>query len=213
MAALFRDRLDAALQLADQLKPLKLDDGIVLAIPRGGVPIGWILARELHLPLDVLMSKKIGHPMNREFAVGSVTLHDLVLSEAADEVPRDYIESEVKRLRESLQERYSRFTGGREPYPVKGKEVIVVDDGLATGNTMLVCIEDIRKREPARIIVAVPVSSRSAARKIKEKVDRFVCLDIPSDFFAVGEFYEDFSEVSDEQVADLLKGTPASAGF
>ena len=207
MAALFHDRLEAAALLSARLKPLKLNNGIVLAIPRGGVPIGWVLARDLRLPLDVLMSKKIGHPMNKEFAVGSVTLHDLVLSEAAGEVPEDYLQSEVRRLRQNLEERYNRFTGGRDPFPLKGKEVILVDDGLATGNTMLVCLEDIRKREPALIMVAVPVSSRSAARKIEDRVDQFICLEIPQEFYAVGEFYEDFSEVTDQQVEDLLKGT------
>jgi predicted phosphoribosyltransferase len=150
------------------------------------------------------MSKKIGHPNNEEFAVGSVTLQNFVLSDAAANLPETYITSEVKRLRESLHTKYNYFTGGRKPYPLKGKDVIIVDDGLATGNTMLACIDDIRKQEPKSIIVAVPVSSRSAASKIQPHVDQFVCLEIPVDFYAVGEFYEDFSEVTDQTVIDLL---------
>jgi predicted phosphoribosyltransferase len=211
MRKLFLNRGEAARLLVDELKRLKIADGIVLAIPRGGVPIGAVVARDLRVPLDLMMSKKIGHPMNEEFAVGSVTLHDVVLSDAAANLPKSYITSEVKRLRESLQVKYDSFTGGRKPYPLKGKRAIIVDDGLATGNTMLVCIDDIRKQNPKSIIVAVPVSSRSAARKVQAQVDQFICLETPFEFYAVGEFYEDFSEVQDQEVIDLLKATNASA--
>ena len=204
---MFRDRTHAAFLLAKKLKQLKMTDGIILAIPRGGVPIGSIIAKELHLSLDLLMSKKIGHPLNREFAIGSVTLNDLVLDEIAAKLPKAYIDGEVKRLRESLQKKYSHFSKGRKPYDLTGKNAIIVDDGLATGNTMLACIEDVRKRNPKSIIVAVPVSSLSAAEKVGDLVDRFVCLDIPLEFGAVGEFYEDFSEVPDQMVIDLLAST------
>lgn len=204
---MFRDRTHAAFMLVKKLKQLKIADGVVLAIPRGGVPIGSIIAKEFHFPLDLLMSKKIGHPRNEELAIGSVTLNDLVLDDIAATLPKAYVDTEVKRLRESLSKRYSHFTKGRRPYGLKGKNVIIVDDGLATGNTMLASIEGVRLQNPKSIIVAVPVSSLSAAEKLNGVVDQFVCLDIPLDFRAVGEFYIDFSEVPDQMVIDLLANT------
>ena len=202
---MFPDRVHAAFMLAKKLKEIKVGHGIVLAIPRGGVPIGSVIARELEIPLDLAMSKKIGHPMNAELAIGSLTLNDLVLDPIAEKLPKAYISTEVKKLRVNLEKRYNQFTKGRKPYNLKGKDVIVVDDGLATGNTMLACIDDIRKQGANSIIVAVPVSSRSAAAKIQDQIDHFVCLEIPSNFFAVGDFYQDFSEVPDALVVDLLK--------
>lgn len=210
MNKLFQDRNEAASLLVARLKEIKISDGIVLAIPRGGVPIGFVIATELHLPLDLVMSKKIGHPLNEEFAIGSVTLNDLVLNDTAANLPEAYVSSEVKRIRESLQKKYSQLSGGGKPFPLKGKDVIIVDDGLATGSTMLACIDDIRKQFPNSIIVAVPVSSRSAAVKIRSWVDKFICLNTPWDFFAVGEFYQDFSEVPDQIVMDLLASSKAS---
>jgi predicted phosphoribosyltransferase len=201
---MFRDRIQAAYTLAQQLKPLKITNGIVLSIPRGGVPVGFIIAQELSLPMDLLMSKKIGYPGNPEFAIGSVTFDDIILDDSSSEISPTYISKETRKIRGEIQKRYARFTGGRNPPELKGRDVIVVDDGLATGNTMLACVKSLRKQNPKSIIVAVPVSSQSAAEKLQAVVDQFICLDVPSEFFAVGEFYEDFSEVTDDMVIDFL---------
>jgi predicted phosphoribosyltransferase len=201
---MFRDRIQAAYTLAQQLKPLKIANGIVLSIPRGGVPVGFVIAQELSLPMDLLMSKKIGYPGNPEFAIGSVTFDDIILDDSSSEISPTYISKETRKIRGEIQKRYARFTGGRNPPELKGRDVIVVDDGLATGNTMLACVKSLRKQNPKSIIVAVPVSSQSAAEKLQAVVDQFICLDVPSEFFAVGEFYEDFSEVTDDMVIDFL---------
>lgn len=204
---MFQNRAQAAILLAQRLKSLKITDGIVLAIPRGGVPIGSIIAQQLDLPLDLVMSKKIGHPGNPEFAIGSVTLNDLILDGDAAKLPQAFISAEVRKIRNDILKKYTRFTQGREPLAITGKDVIVVDDGLATGNTMLASIESLRKQSPKSIIAAVPVSSVAAAQKIKAVVDQFVCLEIPKIFYGVGEFYDDFAEVPDKMVIDLLANT------
>ena len=204
---MFRDRAEAAFVLAHQLKPLKITNGIIMAIPRGGVPIGSIIAQQLDLPLDLAMSKKIGHPGNPEFAIGSVTLDDLVLDGDAARLPQTFLTAEVRKIREDILKKYNRFTKGSKPPSVEGKDVVLVDDGLATGNTMFASIESLRKQKPHSIIVAVPVSSIAAAAKIKLVADQFVCLEVSKTFYGVGEFYEDFSEVPDQMVIDLLAHT------
>jgi predicted phosphoribosyltransferase len=200
----FHDRTHAAFLLADALKKYHQHDAVVLAIPRGGVPIGYTIAHQLSLPLEVVMVKKIGHPFNPEYAIGSVSPTEIILGNT-EEATQKYIKNEVKRLRESMKEKYTLFMDGREPVDLKNKIAILVDDGLATGNTMLACIEHIRKKNPQKIVVAVPVSSDSAYRKIKDKADEIVCLYTSSDFYAVGQFYDNFSEVSDETVAQLIQ--------
>jgi putative phosphoribosyl transferase len=208
---MFRDRAEAAFLLAHHLKPLKISNGIVMAIPRGGVPIGSIIAHQLDLPLDLAMSKKIGHPGNPEFAIGSVTLDDLVLDGDAARLPQAFISAEVRKIREDILKRYNRFTKGNKPPSVEGRDVILVDDGLATGNTMFASIQSLRKQKPKSIIVAVPVSSVAAAAKIKAVADQFVCLEVSKTFYGVGESYKDFSEVPDQMVIDLLAQTNPEA--
>jgi len=201
---MFQNRAQAAIILAQRLKSLKINNGIVMAIPRGGVPIGSIIAQQLDLPLDLVMSKKLGHPGNPEFAIGSVTLDDLVLDGDAARLPQAFISAEVKKIREDISKRYNRFTKGRKSPSLEGKDVIVVDDGLATGNTMFASIESLRKQHPNSIIVAVPVSSTAAAQKVKAVADQFICLEVPKIFYGVGQFYDDFAEVPDKMVIGLL---------
>lgn len=200
---MFHDRTHAAFQMAHELRKYHRENAIILAIPRGGVPIGYTIAHQLALPLEVVLVKKIGHPGNPEYAIGSVSATELILSDT-EGISEEYIKSEIKRLRKVMQEKYVVFMQDRKPADLTGKIAILVDDGLATGNTMLACMEHVRKNNPKKIVVAVPVSSNSAHRKIKDKADELICLYTSADFYAVGQFYENFSEVTDETVAQLI---------
>lgn len=201
---IFHDRTHAAFLLADELKKYHRPNAIILAIPRGGVPLGYTIAHQLSLPMEVVLVKKIGHPDNPEYAIGSVSSSELILTDTAG-ISEEYIQNEIKRLRKVMSEKYTVIMNGQKPTSLKGKTAILVDDGLATGNTMLACIEHVRKSNPKKIVVAVPVSSHSAHRKIKEAADELICLYTSADFYAVGQFYENFSEVTDETVAHLIK--------
>ena len=199
----FNDRYDAAMQLAPLLEKYKNEKGVILAVPRGGVPIGYYLAKYLDFPLDLLMTKKLGHPGNEEFAIGAVSLEGSIIEETTG-VPEQYIREETRRIREQLKERYIKFMGNKEPVDIKGKIIIVVDDGVATGRTILSTIKILRNKEPRKIVVAVPVASEEAADRIREVVDDFICLHTPYPFYGVGRFYADFTQVEDEDVLLLL---------
>ncbi|HQV61706.1 MAG: phosphoribosyltransferase [Chitinophagaceae bacterium] len=199
----FNDRYDAAMQLAPLLEKYKNEKGVILAVPRGGVPIGYYLAKYLDFPLDLLMTKKLGHPGNEEFAIGAVSLEGSIVEETTG-VPEQYIREETRRIREQLKERYIKFMGNKEPVDIKGKIIIVVDDGVATGRTILSTIKILRNKEPRKIVVAVPVASEEAADRIREVVDDFICLHTPYPFYGVGRFYADFTQVEDEDVLLLL---------
>src|SRR5438034_2582118 len=198
----FSDRYDAAMQLAQRLEKYKDEDGVILAVPRGGVPIGYYLAKHLDFTLDLLMTKKLGHPANDEFAIGAVGIESIIIEEAY-QIPKEYIQQQTKRIRQELIERYKKFMGDREPAVLKNKIVIVVDDGVATGRTILATLKMLRSKEPKKLVVAVPVAAQEAAEKIKQEVDDFICLYIPEPFYGVGRFYKDFSQTSDEEVAAL----------
>lgn len=199
----FEDRHDAARQLIPHLKKYAGENVLVLAIPRGGVPIGCEVAKAYGWPLDILLTKKIGHPANPEFAIGSVSLEgEAIDPDYAFETA--YIDAEIKRIRRLLKDRYQLFMGNRQPHCMEGKTVIVTDDGIATGHTMLASLDVVRNHHPKQIVVAIPVAPPAAARLLKQKADDLICLQTPYDFSAVGQFYESFSQVSDEEVLELL---------
>jgi putative phosphoribosyl transferase len=200
----FTDRFDAAMQLVPLLEKYKQEEGVILAVPRGGVPIGYYLAKHLDFALDLLMTKKLGHPANEEFAIGAVGIETDILDEAY-QIPREYIQQQTKRIRQELIDRYKKFMGSREPTVLKDKIVIVVDDGVATGKTILATLKMLRAKNPKKLVVAVPVASRQAAENIKKEVDDFICLYTPEPFYGVGRFYNDFSQTTDEEVSALLK--------
>ncbi|MEN2284119.1 phosphoribosyltransferase family protein [Algoriphagus sp. SE2] len=203
----FKNRKEAALLLVEKLMDYKDKDAVVLAIPRGGVPIGYIIAKSLNLPLEIVLSKKIGHPFHKEYAIGAVTLKNRILSPAANDIPDDYIEEETKKIKENLRQRFQKFCGDKEEMNLHGKILLVVDDGVATGNTVLSIIEMLREEKPKKIVIAIPVSPPDAFQNLQNSpfVDEVICLIVPNDFRAVGQFYEDFSEVDDEQVKDFLE--------
>jgi predicted phosphoribosyltransferase len=200
----FRDRADAAQQLIPYLDKYKNENGLVLAVPRGGVPIGYPIARRYNLPLELLMTKKIGHPYHAELAIGAVSLEDHIVDEQFG-IDQTYIAGEIVRIRKALKENYKKFMGNHKPMDLKGKVVIIVDDGIATGNTILSSIKMLRKRKPEKIIVAVPVAPAGVAEKIRKEVDDFICLYSPEPFIGVGLHYVDFTQVEDEEVIRLLR--------
>jgi predicted phosphoribosyltransferase len=203
---MFKDRFDAGKKLAKALQHYKNRDGVVLAVPRGGVEIGYVLAQELDLPLEIVLSKKIGHPNQPEFAIGAVSLESRIVNERPD-VSDEYIEKETSRLRQLLRERYKSYYGDRQPLSLEDKIVIIVDDGIATGNTLLSTVELVRHHRPRWVVVAIPVAPPDSLRHIEQAkgVDEVVCLLAPRDFYAVGQFYENFEQVEDEEVVRLLK--------
>lgn len=203
---ILKDRIEAGLLLSEKLKKYQNSNTIILAVPRGGVPVGYIIAKSLHLPLDIVLSKKIGHPNNKEFAIGAVSMDSMIIDEHP-EVPKKYIEDEIIRLRKLMQNKYEIYMGNREPLDIKGKNIILVDDGIATGNTLLASITMLRKRNPAKIIVAVPVLPYDTVPVFEKNADEFVYLIASKYFRGVGSFYENFNQVEDDEVIRLLNVT------
>lgn len=201
---MIHNRQEAALMLADRLEKYKGEPGVVLAIPRGGVPVAAPIAKRLGMPLEVILSKKVGHPSNPEFAIGYVSLESVSVDERA-KVPQDYLETEIARVRQKLQEKYELYMGNRKHEDLKGKVAIIVDDGIATGKTLMGTIDLVKKQGPKRIVVAVPVAPPAAVDQISEVVDELVCYLVPPNFQAVGQFYEEFYQVSDELVINMLQ--------
>jgi putative phosphoribosyl transferase len=204
MHPFFKNRDHATSLLLPYLDKYKNGNGVVMAIPRGGVPIAHHVAKHLNLPLELLMTKKIGHPAHKEFAIGAVSLEDHILDQYQN-IPSAYIDQEISRIRESLKQRYKMFMGNHRPADLKNRIVIIIDDGVATGNTILSSISMIRKKEPEKIVVAVPVAPKETVERIKRAVDDLICVYMPEPFIGVGMHYQDFSEVSDEEVIRLLK--------
>ncbi len=190
--------------MAGKLEMYKGTNAVIIAIPRGGVAVGYEMAKLLNLPLDILLSKKIGHPSNKEYAIGSVSLDSSILGERYD-IPEDYIHDEIKRIRETLKKKYEMYTGNYIPTDIKNRTVIIVDDGIATGSTLLATIEMLQKSSPEKIVAAIPVLPRSAIAKVKDKTDELYYLLAPQHFVAVGSFYENFEQVTDEEVMEMLK--------
>jgi putative phosphoribosyl transferase len=201
---MFQDRIDAGLALAQHLLHYKNANAIVMAVPRGGVPVAFPVAKILYLPLEIILSKKIGHPLHKEFAIGAVSLTGRFIAPNAH-VPQQYIDKETENIRWQLQQMYKTFMGNKQPAYVKNKTVIIIDDGIATGHTMLSTIEMIQNESPDKVVVAVPVASQQAAKMLSESVDEFISVITPPHFRAVGEFYENFTQVSDEEVMHILE--------
>lgn len=202
--SVFIDRFDGGRQLAERLKAYAGQNAVVLAIPRGGLQTGYAVATTLKLPLDVVLIKKIGHPYNPELAIGAVSLTGRVLNEEIP-APEEYIEAETRRLREVLKRRHEQYQADRPPLDLQGRIAIIVDDGIATGSTMLATIELVKTLKPAKTIMAVPVAPPHSLEKFRRVVDEVVCLESPEYFMAVGQFYERFPQVEDEEAIRLLR--------
>jgi predicted phosphoribosyltransferase len=206
----FLDRAEAGRELGDRLaeKYASRDDVLVLALPRGGVAVGREVAEILDAPLDALVVRKLGFPGQDELAMGAIASGGArVLNEALLEqtgLPRDRVDAVVARELDELRRREQLYRGALPPPDVAGKIVIVVDDGLATGSTMLAAVQALRSQEPARIVAAVPTAPPQTCTALEEVADEVVCLRQPHPFYAVGLSYEDFSEVGDDEVRRLL---------
>ncbi|TDE27749.1 phosphoribosyltransferase [Flavobacterium ranwuense] len=201
---ILKDRIEAGLLLSEKLKKYQNSNTIIIAVPRGGVPVGYVIAKNLHLPLDIVLSKKIGHPNNKEFAIGAVSSDSMILDEHSN-IPKKYIDDEIIRLRKLMKEKYELYVGNRKPQDIKGKNIILVDDGIATGNTLLASIAMLRKKKPAKIIVATPVIPYDTVPVFKKNTDEFVYLMAPKYFSGVSGFYEEFNQVEDKEVIQLLR--------
>lgn len=202
--ALFRDRESAAIRLSEALAGFRGIPGVVLAVPRGGVPLGKVIAKSLDWPLQPLMIKKLGHPQNPEYAIGAVSTEGVFIEGLHPEVSAEFIQQESERLSLLLRKRQDLFMKGRAPVSLAGKPVLIVDDGAATGRTLVAGVKSVRRQGPSRIVVAVPVASAEALVRLREVADEVVCLAAPDEFFGVGQFYTEFPQVEDEEVQRLL---------
>jgi putative phosphoribosyl transferase len=211
---MFRDRTDAGEQLAQALIGYKGEPVVVYALPRGGVVLAVEIARALDAPLDLIVVRKIGHPLSQEYAIGAVAEDGYVVTNPAETATLDarWIERAASAELKEAQRRRALFMRGRSPVAVKDKIAIIVDDGLATGLTMQAAIHEIRNRGPREVVVAVPVGAAQTVDRLRQEVDRLVVLYVPSGLFgAVGAFYSRFDQVSDEEVV-MLMTQPTAAG-
>ena len=214
----FRDRREAGRELAHRLSGAYGDrpDVVVLALPRGGVPVGYEIAQALRVPLDVMIVRKLGVPSHEELAMGAIASGNIrVLNE---EVVRQLnisdavIEQVSRQEHEELLRRERAYRGGRPSVPVEGRTVMWVDDGLATGSTLRAAIATVRQRHPAKIVVAVPTAAPETCQELRAEADDVHCLTTPTPFFGVGQWYVDFSQTSDQEVRDLLDRAAALVG-
>jgi putative phosphoribosyl transferase len=219
MSASFRNRDQAGRALAGRLLAMKLPQPIVvLALPRGGVPIGLHVARALHAPLDLVLVRKIGAPMQPELAVAAVVdgeppdIVDDEQTQAACGVSRDYVLAQASQQQQENVRRREAYLHGRPPLPLEGATAIVVDDGIATGTTVRAALLALRRRRPARLVLAVPVAPVDTLERLRVEVDDVVCLVQPQPFHAIGLHYADFRQVDDEEVRAALDAAAASAG-
>lgn len=207
---IFRDRQDAGIQLADRLKGYKHSgEAIVLALPRGGVVTGFEIAKVLDLPMDVLIVRKIGFPGQSEFGIGAVSetgtvvLNSAIISSYG--VEDEYIQLEIARQKEEVERRLRIYRKGKRILDLEGKKIILVDDGVATGATLKAAISALKKEKIKGLIAAIPVSPPETAEELKGMVDELICLNTPADFMAVGNYYDDFQQVPDETVVEMLE--------
>ncbi|MFH0867981.1 MAG: phosphoribosyltransferase family protein [Candidatus Woesearchaeota archaeon] len=202
---IFKDRHEAGQQLAKELSKYKnKKDVIVLGIPRGGVEVAFNIAKTLKVPLSIIVTKKISHPHESEFAIGAVSPGNYIIDENyAGEADEDYIEDTINEMNAEIKRLYKEYTRGKLPQ-LKNKIAIIVDDGLATGYTMLAAIKYIKSKNPKKVIAAIPVSAQDSYEKVKAIVDEVVCLQVPIFFSAVGSFYQDFTQLEDEEVKYYL---------
>lgn len=208
---MFADRRDAGRALAVALARFRNQHPVVLAIPRGGVPVGYEIARALDAPLDILIARKLGAPGQEELGIGALADGDhpeTVMNQEVlglIDVPESYLRAEIARELEEIHRRQRVYRGDRPPVPVAGKVAIVVDDGIATGGSIRAALRSLKRRNPARIVVAVPVAPRETVRALGAEADEVIALNMPEYFGAVAEFYQDFRQTSDDDVILLLK--------
>ena len=212
---MFPNRREAGRRLAERLRHLRQEQPLVLALPRGGVPVGFEIAAALDAPLDIVLVRKIGVPWQPELALGAVVdgaspqvlINDKLAAELG--IERAYIEGETARQLEEIERRRKLYLDGRPQTPIAGKTVVVVDDGIATGATMHIALRAVRKAGAGRIVLAVPVAPADTLAEFRAEADEIVCLSEPSPFIAVGAHYARFPQLEDEDVVSLLEAAHA----
>ncbi len=214
---MFLDRRDAGSKLASKLLKYKDNkDVLVLALPRGGVVTGYEVARALGVPLDVLIVRKIGVPWQPELAAGALSetgalvINKLVVS--GYRISKEFLEKEVSRQKEEISRRIELYRNGKGIAGLEDKIIILIDDGVATGATMKAAVETLREAKIGKLVVALPVSPADTAEELRRMSDEFVCIETHDDFLAVGNYYQDFTQVSDEEVVDLLERSKKEKG-
>jgi putative phosphoribosyl transferase len=207
--ALFMDRREAGRRLAEALERFHDEEPLVVALPRGGVPVGFEVAKALVAPLDIVLVRKLGAPFNPEYGIGAIAEGGIRFVRREDAeltgITDEELESVVARESAELERRRRLYRGGEEPYPVEGRTAILVDDGIATGGTAVAAGQALKARGAARVILAVPVAPPGTRERLGDDFDEIVCLDQPHGFFGIGQFYVDFGQVGDEEVIELLE--------
>lgn len=207
---MFRDRTDAGDRLAASLRDHDISADLVLAIPRGGLPVGRAVADELSLPLDVVVARKLGAPSNPELALGAVAsdgsswLNTSLIDRLG--VSDEYVERRHDAEATAARDKLERYRRGRPPLELTGRTVVVVDDGVATGATTIACLRQVRAADVARVVLAVPVAPPETLTRLTEEADDVVCVETPRWFTAVGAYYDDFTQVADDEARALLDG-------
>ncbi len=200
----FQNRQHAAYLLSERLIQYKHSDAVIMAIPHGGVPVGYYLAKELHLPLDAIGCKKLEHPGDHNKSIGSVSSDEVIMHEASQSIPQDYLYHQIRMIQISLLKENENYSG-LNPHPIlKDRTVIVVDDFLKTGDTMLACIKSIKKQQPGKVIIAVPIATPEAIDLLAVAVDEIIYLVMEPEFHRVNKWYDDFPQVSEGTVCILL---------
>lgn len=204
---MFKNRIDGGEQLAKLLKKYQGEDAVIFALPRGGVVTGKVISRELNLPMGLLIVRKIGAPFNPEYAIAAVSESGLVTKnqDEVDNVNPDWFKTAVADQMYEINRRRRVYWGNRKPIEIENKIVIIVDDGIATGLSIMAAINEIKKKKPKKIVVAVPVAPQETALKMEKEVGEFISVYIP-DYYegAVGDYYEDFGQVEDKDVVKIL---------
>lgn len=208
-SSMFKNRLDAGEKLAPLLAPYAGTNAIILAIPRGGVVVGQVIARSLKLPLDIVVTRKIGAPGDEEYAIGAIDIDGTGTFNEKEiaTVDKKWLEEMIAREKKEAERRFARYRGTREPLDLKGRTVIIVDDGIATGLTVKAAIQYARKMGAEKVVVASPVASKDTAEELSRITETKILM-VPPLFFAVGQFYKDFPQISDEDVIAILKEHP-----
>lgn len=211
----FYDRKEAGQRLAQKLKPQKLKpkNSIILALPRGGVIVAKEVAKVLKIPLDIIVVRKIGYPQNPEYAIGAVgESGKAVLGKEELGISKEYIEEQIKKERQEIERRLREYRGERETPDLKDKTVLLIDDGLATGLSMKAAVKEVEVKNPDKVIVAVPVAPPETVEELKKEADlprgkagKIICLETPSPFFAIGNFYTNFPQITDQEVKEALE--------
>ena len=206
---MFKDRAEAGKLLAKKLKKYEnKKDSIVLAIPRGGVPVAYQIAKALSLKMDVIIIKKIGYPGNEELAIGAAGMDNYFINKEFmrdSSVPKDYIKNKVKEKQQEIKDKYRFFRAKKNKIPLSGKTVIVVDDGVATGASITMALKIIKGEGAKKIVLAVPVATPETARILEKITDEFICLEEPPYFMAISQFYEDFRQIEDDEAKKLIE--------